>query len=183
MAVSERRSYPGDDLISDASMIYDQKKTIHAPPSDIWPWLLQLGKGRAGWYCPQWMEICLPKSWAASRVINREWQTLAVGDRVADYGFSKDDYFDVAAVNHEKALVYRSERYGCLFTWALLLRENEEQGTRPVATTVHLRFRGRIAAKGMKKRLIVWFGGIMDRISTAPMLAGLQERAERVHGQ
>lgn len=179
------QSYPGDDLIPNPVMIYNQTKTLHATRSEIWPWLLQLGKGQAGWYCPYYVEAWLPKSWAASRTINPEWQNLAVGDRVPDYGFSKDDCFDAAVVEFDKALVYRSERYGCLFTWALLLRAEDVDdvvGAKPL-TTVHLRFRGRIAATGLKRKVIVWFGGVMDYISTAPMLAGLAERVERPHRQ
>lgn len=181
MSTRPTQSYPGDDLIPDASMVYDQTKDLHASPSKIWPWLVQLGKGRAGWYCPAWLEKWFPKGWAASRAINPKWQALSVGDRVADYGFSKDDYFDVAVIEPERALVYRSDRYGCHFAWALLLHEHTDETTRP-RTTVHLRFRGRIAATGVKRWLIIWFGGMMDYISTAPMLAGLKERVERAHG-
>lgn len=178
---NQPQTYTGDDLIPNAVMVYNQTKTIHATPSEIWPWLLQLGKGRAGWYCPSYIEAWLPKGWAASRTINPEWQSLMVGDRVPDYGFSKDDYFDVAVVESEKALVYRSERYGCLFTWALMLHSEDIGAGEGSRTTVHLRFRGKIAATGLKRMVIVWFGGIMDHISTAPMLAGLAERVERSH--
>jgi hypothetical protein len=45
-------------------------------------------------------------------------------------------------------------------------------------TLLHLRFRGKIAATGLKKTFIVTGGSIMDHITTAPMLAGLQERSE-----
>ena len=40
--------YTGDDVIPDAAMIYDQTKLIHASPSDVWPWVQQVGKGRGG---------------------------------------------------------------------------------------------------------------------------------------
>lgn len=40
--------YPGDHVIPDAVMIYDQTKLISAPPSDVWPWVQQVGKGRGG---------------------------------------------------------------------------------------------------------------------------------------
>lgn len=40
--------YPGDEVIADAAMIYDRKHIIKAPPEAIWPWLVQLGKGRGG---------------------------------------------------------------------------------------------------------------------------------------
>ena len=45
-------------------------------------------------------------------------------------------------------------------------------------TLVHLRFRGKIAATGIKRSLLVWGGGVLDHLTTAPMLAGLAERAE-----
>lgn len=40
--------YPGDEVIPDAVMIYDQTKLIQAPPSEVWPWVQQVGKGRGG---------------------------------------------------------------------------------------------------------------------------------------
>ena len=172
-------TFPGDDIISDPSMLYDQFITIAASASTIFPWLVQLGKSRGGWYASTWLERLLPRSWRATRRIEAQWQTLGVGDRVPDYGFSKDDYFIVAQLDPPRALLYRSERYGCLFTWALLLREEQKKGG--VQTTVHLRFRGKIASQGFKRKVIVWGGEKMDRWSTGPMLKGLKERAERSH--
>jgi hypothetical protein len=40
--------YPGDKVIPDAVMVYDQTELIHAPPEAVWPWVLQVGKGRGG---------------------------------------------------------------------------------------------------------------------------------------
>lgn len=40
--------YPGDTVIPNAVMVYDQTKLINAPPSDVWPWVQQVGKGRGG---------------------------------------------------------------------------------------------------------------------------------------
>jgi hypothetical protein len=40
--------YSGDNVIPDAVMIYDQTKLIRAPPEAVWPWVLQVGKGRGG---------------------------------------------------------------------------------------------------------------------------------------
>jgi hypothetical protein len=109
--------YPGDNVISDAVMVYDQTRLINAPRSAAWPWVLQVGKGRGGWYTPKQWEWFLPRSWHATRSINPEWQTLKTGDRVDDYGFSVDDYFIVSEVDPEKALVYKSDRYGAHFSW------------------------------------------------------------------
>lgn len=173
--------YPGDDLIPDAVMVYDRIRTVNAPAENIWPWVVQLGKGRGGWYLTRPWERLLPSSWKASRTVEPKWQGLAVGDRVADYGMSKDDYFDVVAVDPPRALVYRSERYGAVYTWALLLREKQPVDDGAVETVVHLRFRGRIQSTGLKRRLIVTVGGWFDHWTAMPMLAGLAERAEKPH--
>lgn len=178
-------SYPGDDLIPDAVMVYDHRsRHIHAPPPAVWPWVVQVGKGRGGWYLPSSFEKLLPSKWRASRTINPTWQALAVGDRVADYGFNeKEDWFDVAILEREEVLVFRSERYGTVFTWALLMEPQVSEGGANVGTVVHLRFRGRILRTGWQRKALVAGGRWMDWITTAPMLAGLAERAERAHSE
>ena len=45
-----RRSLPGDDLVPDPKCGYTQAVTIKAPVSEVWPWLVQIGYKRAGWY-------------------------------------------------------------------------------------------------------------------------------------
>lgn len=100
----------------------------------------------------------------ASRTVRHDWQRLVPGDRVDDYGFSPDDYFIVEAIEPETALVYRSERYGALFSWSLILHPQAEE-----QTLLHLRFRGKIAATGLKRRWIVWGGGWLDHITTWPV--------------
>ena len=44
------RSMPGDDLVSSPSFSATRGVTIHGRPEDIWPWLAQMGYGRAGFY-------------------------------------------------------------------------------------------------------------------------------------
>ena len=128
---------------------------------------------RGGWYTTKRLERCLPESMHATRSIIPEWQSLQKGDVIPDYGFSADDYFVVEDVRPSEALVFSSHRYGAVFSWSLLLHQRNEG-----QTVLHLRFRGRIAATGLKRRLIVKGGEWMDHISGRPMLSGLAERAE-----
>jgi hypothetical protein len=44
------RSLPGDELVADAKIRWNHAITIRAHPADIWPWLVQMGCRRAGWY-------------------------------------------------------------------------------------------------------------------------------------
>src|SRR5690606_11236338 len=40
----------GDDIVPDARAQLTHATTIDAPPRDVWPWLVQMGGQRAGWY-------------------------------------------------------------------------------------------------------------------------------------
>ena len=73
-----RRPMPGDDLIPDAAST-TRAITIAAPPEQVWPWLVQLGYGRAGWYSYDWIDNDGQPS--ADRIIP-ELQQLQVGDQI-----------------------------------------------------------------------------------------------------
>jgi hypothetical protein len=178
---------PGDALIPSPEMLYTHAIAIHASPRTIFPWILQLGKARGGWYLPASWERFLPKSMHASRSINPAWTGLKVGDIVKDYGFDeKEDVFEVAEIvdggqDGRRALVYKSERYGTVFTWAIVVDDLGDAG-REGWSEVTLRFRGRIQRTGWQRKVLVWGGGWMDWATTWPMLRGLKERCEREHG-
>jgi len=44
------RHLPGDDLVGTPIVAGTRAITIDAPPELVWPWLIQQGFGRAGWY-------------------------------------------------------------------------------------------------------------------------------------
>jgi hypothetical protein len=41
---------PGDGVIDRPSFNATRAITVAAPPAEVWPWLVQIGFGRAGWY-------------------------------------------------------------------------------------------------------------------------------------
>lgn len=41
---------PGDDMVQRPNFNLTRAITIHARPEEIWPWLVQIGYGRAGWF-------------------------------------------------------------------------------------------------------------------------------------
>jgi len=45
-----RRAMPGDGVVLNAGYVATRAVTIKAPPEQVWPWLVQIGSGRAGWY-------------------------------------------------------------------------------------------------------------------------------------
>lgn len=151
-------------------MVFHTRRVIGAPPEEVWPWLVQLGKRRAGWYLPRSAERFLPPSRRALRVIDARWQDLAVGDSVPDYG-GREETLEVIALDPPRELVFASERRGATFTWALRLHPG---GGRK--TLVHLEFRGSLRSTGLKRKLIAGLGEVFDRATGELMLRGLAER-------
>jgi hypothetical protein len=47
---------PGDAFIPRPMFTMTQAITINAPPEAVWPWLIQMGAGRAGWYSYDWID-------------------------------------------------------------------------------------------------------------------------------
>jgi len=81
-----RRALPGDDLVV-ARWQTTRGIDIAAPAGDVWPWLVQMGYGRGGWYSYDWLERRVgagefAEGGSAKRLIP-ELQRLAVGDTVA----------------------------------------------------------------------------------------------------
>ena len=50
------RRLPGDDLASDSTIGSTRAVMIAAPAEDVWPWLVQIGYGRGGFYSYDWLE-------------------------------------------------------------------------------------------------------------------------------
>ena len=73
-----RRGMPGDDLIPDAAST-TRAISIAAPPEQVWPWLVQLGYGRGGWYSYDWIDNDGQPS--ADHILP-ELQQLQVGDQI-----------------------------------------------------------------------------------------------------
>jgi hypothetical protein len=71
------RALPGDDLVQAPTFNATRAITIAAPPQQVWPWLVQVGVNRAGWYSYDWLDNLGRPS--ARRVIP-ELQHLAPGD-------------------------------------------------------------------------------------------------------
>ena len=83
-----RRSLPGDDLVPDPKCGYTQAITIKAPVSEVWPWLVQIGYKRAGWYSHDFLHRlmgiagCVDDERHSAKRIIPELQDLKVGDVV-----------------------------------------------------------------------------------------------------
>jgi hypothetical protein len=93
-----KRSLAGDDLIADPSVIETRSLVVDAAPSSVWPWLVQMGYGRGGWYSYDKLDI---KGSSADSILP-DFQELAVGDIVPTH---KGGGFVAKVVEPGRALV------------------------------------------------------------------------------
>ena len=109
-AEERARPLPGDDVEPDATYVTTRAATIRAPTGSIWPWLVQMGQDRAGFYTHNWVERLLQSGIPDTSVIRPEWQHLEAGDLMRtnrDIG-GKPMGWPVAAVDPGRSLVVTS---------------------------------------------------------------------------
>ena len=93
---------PGDELIPEPMATETRGVTIDAPVSAVWPWLVQMGFGRAGWYSFDAMDRRYP----SADSILPQFQTLTPGEILPIY---QGGGFEVRTVDPEHALVLFSD--------------------------------------------------------------------------
>lgn len=79
-ATERQMALPGDDLNPGRTGQSTQAITINAPSDVVWPWLVQVGQDRAGFYSYTWLENLIGVDIHNANEIRPEWQHLAVGD-------------------------------------------------------------------------------------------------------
>jgi hypothetical protein len=139
------RPMPGDELLPLGASRVTHGITIAAPPEAIWPWLVQMGGGRAGWYSHDELDNAGRPS---ARVIIPELQRLELGDVLRESPGARDG-LTVVALDPPRSLVLASMRdraadedveffsplpeHYWRATWAFALRPIDAGHTRLVA--------------------------------------------------
>lgn len=174
---------PGDRIVGRPQVVTDHAVTVDAPPSAVWPWLLQMGWGRGGWYTARWVDrLLFPANGPSADDIIPDLQGLSIGDFIPDGPPETECGMIVEQLEPERALVLHSnshlplswrERAELDWSWAFVLHPLDD-GRR---TRFHFRSRWTTAPW--------WFtlGGWLvvvpaDFVMSRAMLRGVKERAE-----
>lgn len=72
----------GDNIVDRPMSACTRAITINAPPEKVWPWILQIGQGRGGFYSYTSLENLVGCQIANADRIHPEWQDVKVGDLV-----------------------------------------------------------------------------------------------------
>jgi len=164
------RPLPGDELLAEPGVVTTRAIGVDAPPSAVWPWLVQMGPGRAGAYTYDWLENLAGLDMHSADEIVAEYQHLEVGDSWK-LG-QKGAVLRVARLDPDSSLVLRSDDGN--WVWAFVLV--------PAATGTRLISRNRILAPGAPAMTRMLYEYVMEPgslVMERKMLLGIKQRAER----
>jgi hypothetical protein len=180
-----RRSLPGDDLVPDPNFVWTQAITINAPAAEVWPWLVQIGCKRAGWYSWDGLHRLVKSAGSvddehrsANRIIP-ELQNLKVGDGI--YMASPDlpvpPPLVVVSIEPDRALVTHIDGENVV-SWVWVLDPIDAQTTRLIT-----RFR-QDWEPGLVNALTFGFADEVGSLVFQPKtLSGIKQRAEAATGR
>lgn len=156
--------------------------TIAAPPEAVWPWLVQMGADRGGFYSYAWMENLFGLQIRNADRIHDEWQQLTVGDPVWGDRRRRGGWV-VEHIEPNVALVLktadpatgravtRATGIGFEFQWTFALRPTPAGDTR-------LLIRERTAYGRRSTRWLMAPVGLVSFVMTRKMLDSIRVRVE-----
>ncbi len=180
--------FPGADVVPDGERAATMAVTIDALPERVWPWLVQMGWDRAGWY--SWDRLDNAGRPSATEV-HPEWQDLALGDYVKAWSPGGPmDAWEVAALEPNRFLGLRglTDLRGRNLDprkprppayveglWGFWLKELPGERTRLVIGGYQA-----IRPRWIERFVNYWFYAPVVWIMQARMLAVLKHNVERV---
>lgn len=166
------RTMLGDELLASPDILATRAVTVNAPPSAIWPWLIQMGSGKGGVYTYDWIENFFGLHMHSANEILPQFQHRQVGD-VEQLG-PNGPRLRVEILDVERAMVLHSEDGN--WVWAFCLYPMGESSTRLIS-------RNRIAIPGASALLRGFYTVVMEPgslIMERKMLLGIKSRAENL---
>ena len=164
---------PGDEQLAEPDIVTTRATWIDAPASSVWPWLVQMGPGRAGVYTYDWIENLFGLGMHSADQILPQYQDLKVGD--AQQLGRRGPVLRVATLEPERSLVLRSDDGNWVWAFSLV----------PEGVGVRLISRNRIATPSARLPGRLFYPLVMEPgslIMERKMLLGIKERAERLAG-
>jgi hypothetical protein len=161
------RPLPGDQLVTKADYFATRAITIHAPPQEVWPWLVQIGSGRAGWYTYDRIDNAGMPS--ATEVIP-ELQQLQVGDLIPMV-VGKDIGVRVKELEPDRRMLWWDEQGEYSWEWVLEPADGQTRLLNRLRVTRHP------WTRKMLYELVAVNG---DVVMQRKLLRGIKQRAERL---
>jgi hypothetical protein len=138
------RRLPADDIVRQSHPPATRAITIRDASSAIWPWLVQMGQGRGGFYSYSWLENLTGAGIRNATRIVPEWQRLKVGDAIPLHPRLPPLRVAEMVPNQLLVLQFSSQTGGSaderpsqqiLWTWTFVLQGQNEDETRLLVRT------------------------------------------------
>lgn len=141
---------------------------IAATPAAVWPWLVQMGFDRGGWYAIDGLEKLFGvgrfATGGSARRVEPDLQGLAVGDRVP---LSRTRWLEVAVLDPPRELVLVLPPGRLAWTWRFTLRRSGAgHTTLTITTELSVPARGRVSRglAGVAFRVFDVGHGVMEHV-------------------
>jgi len=161
---------PGDGAEPGMVITSTRGVTVHAPASEVWKWVVQLGQERAGFYSNDWLENLVLSDIHNADEIRTEWQFHQEGDRVIGAGgaiYRQNSFWTIKAYEEGKAT----------YLWgAIVVLPVDAQTSRLYTRTYNLP--APWISGTISKLSYDWMHFVMER----GMLLGIKARAEGLLG-
>jgi len=181
-------SYPGDELVPNPKGQYTHGISINASTDEVWPWLVQIGQNRAGFYSYELLENLIGcKMSNADRIVS-EWQRLEVEDdilmhptmgvpwKVAAIEPGRHLLLEIRADLRTQKTYERGARKPDKYqdsSWLLFLVPNDDGTTRLISRSRN------DWNPGFANTMFYGVFGVMSMEMDRKMLLGIKERAEK----
>lgn len=168
---------PGDDLVPNPNFVATRAVAIRARPDEVWPWLKQIGHGRAGWYS---YDLLDNQGKESAWEIIPSLQGMTVGD-VVPMSEQEGEPFGptVLALDSPHIMLWGDPEVPHRFTWLWLLRDG--QGGIRLVSRVRCRLSWRGKQAGMPAALFALMMEFADPIMMTRCLNNIARRAEALH--
>lgn len=110
------REMPGDEIVARPVFNATRAVTVNTRPEDVWPWLVQIGFGRAGWYS---YDILDNLGRHSSEEILPEYQHLQLGDLIPLGPGSESGLFVKEIRPNESMVWWEHKRQSTTWAWGL----------------------------------------------------------------
>ncbi len=161
-----KRSMPGDDIVSNASFNATRAVTINAPAEYIYPWIVQMGVNRAGWYSYDLLDNLARRS---AEVILPEHQSIQVGDLIPMSPDGKQG-MGVKDLRNNEWMLWWDKIGDCSWVWGIY---SEGESYSRLVTRVRVQYRW-FSPAILFSLLIEFFDILMMR----KCMLGIKRRAE-----
>ena len=166
------RPMAGDELNSDPSFLATRAITIEGSPEEIWPWLLQMGYGRAGFYGYDLLENAgSPEGLKSADEILPRFQHFVVGDEVPISAVVSMAFHAIEPDRHLIWVGSDTPNPGA-FTWALYPLDGNR-------TRLLSRIRWTYHSTSVTILVLELFTEFADHIAVRKILQGVKQRVER----